>query len=228
MNDEQLFIEMVKVLAAFQAPSIPTSTANDFSFGNEHLAELAELLVPHAYKWRSIGIVLRFKPQDLDNIEASQSLIPGSPQSFLLRILEDWIRRKHEHALDPTVNHLEYVLNSRIVGLGVVAAELRTNVTLNQPFHVQNRALPYFVERLTILDTWHDNINWTSTKNIDSLVANENGSVLLEVLVDSEFERLNYQWYMNGVQISESIDHTGTTTSILCVSNAGIDMDGFK
>ena len=59
--------------------------------------------------------------------------------------------------------------------------------------------------------------------------AKENGSVLLEMQCTSHSKiTLEYQWYKNKMLIQECAVHTGTTTPVLCISNADIDMDGSK
>ena len=238
-RDKKLFLRMVQVFLAFRSHPIPSSSSsvsatNDFPLGTEHIPDLAELLVDYASRWRSIGTAMRFKPQDLDNIQAS--LLLGSLDSFLLRLIEDWILRKHTHTLPPTTNNLENVLNSRLVGLGVVACELRSNITLKQRLSVRNQALPYFVECVT-LSLFDDFVRARTSyvNNTSKLEAEENGSVLLEVQVicppDEAITVLKYQWHVNGLPLSEGTFHakyTGFGTPILCVSDVNTEMDGLK
>jgi hypothetical protein len=66
----------------------------------------------------------------------------------------------------------------------------------------------------------------------------EKGSVLLEVHVcsnDSESVPHNFQWLVDGAPLQESAGqnmsggvHTNTTKSILCISNADLEMHGSK
>lgn len=53
--------------------STASEEADDFSLRTEHIPDLSELLVSYAYLWRSIGTAMRFKPQELNNIEANSS-----------------------------------------------------------------------------------------------------------------------------------------------------------
>lgn len=121
--DEQLFTRMVQTFLKSQSHTATATTSpGNFPFRAEHIPSLAEHLVPYAYEWRSIGTAMKFKPQDLNTIQASCLPTPmAEMKSCLLRILEDWIQRKHKHTVEPTLNNLVGVLNSHLVGLGVVA-----------------------------------------------------------------------------------------------------------
>ena len=226
-GDKQLFFKMVKVLVAFQ--STPANLASDIPLTTYHIANLAEILVPYAYEWRSIGTALKFKPQDLNNIEACRR----SLKDYMLQLIDDWILKKHEHTLPPTVNNLESVLKSRVVGLGVLACELRTNIARNQDLSVRNQALPYFVADIEIEYDGFDICKVTGiySQNFSRLEAEESKSVLLEIQVDKlglECRNIKYEWLLNESRVVESENHTGVTTPILCVSNADICMDGSK
>jgi hypothetical protein len=144
---EQFFFQVVKVLAAIQPISAHSSTCADISFSTADIAELAELLVPYSYKWRSIGTGLKFTPQDLNNMAACPSLLPDGPKSFMLRIVEDWVQQTFEYTSPPSMIELDSVLRSDLVNLGKVAHKLRTNTPLNRQ---QNHNLPYFVENLVV------------------------------------------------------------------------------
>ena len=216
-GDKQLFFKMVKVLVAFQ--SVPANLASDIPLTTDHIADLAELLVPYASEWRSIGTALKFKPQDLNNIEARRSL-----KDVVLKLIDDWILKKHEHTLSPTVNNLESALKSHVVGLGVLACEVRTNFARNQPILVKNQALPYFVANVEMNRRYDACQNYLETE--------ENMSVLLDVQVvcglQCEQKDIGYQWLVNNHIVLEDRNHTGVTTPVLCVSNADIWMDGSK
>ena len=66
----------------------------------------------------------------------------------LLQLLEDWVLRKHKHALAPTVNVLENVLYCPLVGLGVLASEVRMKFG---PNCCKDLALPYFVANINVI-----------------------------------------------------------------------------
>lgn len=119
--------------------STNSSSIADIPLEIGHLSELNELLVDFAYEWRAIGIAIRFQPQNLNNIQACPHLIQDSPKSYLARLLEDWLLRKHPHTLPPTVNSLKSALCSHAVGLGLLADKiprftLHGSVPFNMPY----------------------------------------------------------------------------------------------
>ena len=220
-GDDQLFLKMIKILVAFQ--STPANSANDILLNTDHIADLAELLVNYASEWRSIGTALKFKPHDLNNIEACQS-----PKDRILKLIEYWILKKHEYTLPPTVNNLGSALKSRLVGLGVVADELRTIIARSQHLSAHNQALPYFVVCISIIENKIVSTNYSRNFRLQ---AEEKGSVLLEVRVEApknQRSSFQYQWLCNGIELQEGQKHTGVTTQVLCISNADLDMDGSK
>ena len=222
-GDEQLFFKMFEVLIAFQ--STCANTANDTPLTTDHIADLAELLVPYASEWRSIGTALKFKPQDLNNIEACRSL-----KDRMLKLIDDWILKKHEHTLPPTAKNIESILKSQLVGLGEVACKLRANIAYYGQHSMQNQALPYFVGRIIITKDYEEFVSSTHIQT-PNIKAEENKSVLLEVQVEMPYHDcigIKYQWLRNGSEILEDRNHTGVTTPVLCVTNAGIGMDGSK
>ena len=230
--DEQFFARMVQVLAEFQpnkSLAQYTEKDNNMPFGHEHIPELVEFLANYAYKWELLGTALKFKSYDLSNIEANNV----SRRDFVIRnlisLLEEWIEKKYRHTLSPTKGNLKRALNSQITGLGALACELgKMFVT---PQDRTSKTLPYLVVSIDIQETRENKITFipTYTQNMN-VHAKENGSVLLEMqcTCDREILALEYQWRQNKIPIQESAVHTGTTTPVLCISNADIDMDDSK
>lgn len=242
-NDEQLFVRMVRVFIEHGwHPTNPANTtseaADDFPLGTEHIPDLAEFLVPYAYQWRSIGTAMRFKPQDLNNIQARCSSCCDALKQCLLLLLEEWLGEKHQHALIPTVKALENILNSRLLGLGVLACRVRTCFAPKQShtLDLQNSfvaclGVPQPYGEICMTQPRQFDGSFSYSKNTDRIEAEENGSVLLEIQVLSQetvAPMATYQWLVNDIPISESAVHTGTKSPILCISNADIDMDGCK
>ena len=237
-GDEQLFFKMAKVLIAFQ--STPANSASDVPFTPDHIADLCEFLVPYAYQWRPLGTGLKFKPQDLSNIEA---MCGQSVQASTLKLIEDWILKKHVHSLPPTADNLDRVLKSQLVGLGSVASELRGYIARNRHLSMQNQALPYFLGSVEITRIYNacdedyvrdedfedfESDTYMQTPNIE---AEEDKAVLLEAQVEVPYDdcvKVEYQWLLNGNEIQEGLNHTGVTMPVLCVRNADIGMDGSK
>ena len=225
-QDDELLTRMVQVFLKFRShplytPGSVASTSSaisgdDFPHSGD-IPDLAELLVPYASHWRSIGTALRFKPQDLDNIQACQQLVPNSPDSYLLKLLENWILG---HAIAPTLNGLEKALRSRIVGLGNLAQNVRSCLRKNPDLETE-ALLPYYKANIHVgLRGDKDDLQITTSQNTDRIGAKENETVLLEIQVGTaKTLTLQYQWLKNGQPLSDG------TKSILCLSNIDIDMD---
>lgn len=79
--------------AAINTPSL--SVTEDIQLHPEHASDLIEILVKYAYKWRLVGTALRFQSQDLDNIQANHASMVDSLKHNLIRLLEDWLQKKH-------------------------------------------------------------------------------------------------------------------------------------
>ena len=235
-DNEQLLLRMTQVFLKFRHQfeqldidklPIEASSEGSFELSVDHFSELTELLVDYAYMWRPIGMSLKFRFQDLNNIEATPNLIVNAPQSFLAKILEDWLQRKHEQTLPPTVGSLERALNSCSVGLGTVAERVRA-----YPFSPKHNKLPLNFVKSNVQLTFNESVtrvesNCTSSINGGDLIVAENNSVLMEVEILSNIKAsFNYQWLKQGQALSDSADYFGTTEPVLCVANASIEIDG--
>ncbi|SMN02303.1 hypothetical protein SPONN_803 [uncultured Candidatus Thioglobus sp.] len=226
-SDEQLFIRMVKVFVGFESRLMmppESGTYNDCLLGTGDIPDLAECLVPYAYRWRSIGTALRFKPQELDNIQACQNLLTNSPGSYLMRLLEDWVLQRYTDTLRPTLNSLEIALNSRLVGLGNLAQELQPLIARRKN-HTQ--VLPCYVASVNV--DIQDYPHVTSHNRMDIIEAEENAPFIIKTQVPSDQALAKYQWLINDEQISdtESAVHTGNMAT-LCIPKADADMDGSR
>ena len=231
-NNEELTLRVFQVFLAFRSHKLAgdalSTRAQEFPLSIEHFSDLAEFLVPYAFQWKSIGIAMRFKLQDLNNIQSSFGQSPIFLQECLFQLLQDWIQKKHTYTVAPTVNALEKVLYSGLVGLGAQVHEVRTRLVPSKHSAVQNQALPYFVASLRVKNSLM-RIIITPNYNTDKITVNEKDAVFLETQVLSDEEiTINYEWLMNGKPVSELKKiHKGTKTSILSITNAGIDMDEF-
>ena len=128
-------------------PEDKFSTEGDIPLGPEHISDLTEFLASFAYKWRLIGTALKFRPQDLDNIQACQTLVTSSPLSFLVKLLEEWTQKIHKHALAPSVGTLKTALRSQTVALGAHAEDLKNAIV---PSSSPDHTLPYLAVNVSI------------------------------------------------------------------------------
>ena len=106
-------------------PPLPSITR----LGEGDVPKLMTILSKYAYKWQEIGIALGFTVHELKSISSQQVLIPNSPNSFLLEMLNGWVNWPNEaHSSLATVEALETALQNQLVELGVVSEQLRNKL----------------------------------------------------------------------------------------------------
>ena len=260
VNDEELFMKMVIVftkfglhqaLPTYSAISCDSATPDDYPLDAEHIPYLAEFLAPYASHWRDLGTALKFHAEDLENILACLHLLPNSPKGYLMKLLEDWIRRAHKHALPPSAYVLERALDSNLVGLGSLASKVRTHIPQRKD-SVQEQTLPIAndgtqvpprkdsleQEALPIAndleaartDQQIISIECCGENAAEIIETNEDASVRLKVQVNSS--ALKFQWLANGKPLAENEPHeplySGTNTPTLTIIIADVCMDGIK
>ena len=191
------------------------SQITDLTLGLEQLTILNESLVSYAYKWRDVGIALNFHPQDLNNIQASSLLVHDSPESYLTRLLEDWLLKKHGYTLHPTIDNLKKALCRQTVGLGILASELQTILFKHTIEHAVK--LPYSSIR-TSLAALEASIFLKYDVYLE-----ENESTLLEIEIISGGEDNTYKWLKDGKESMQNCQG-----SFLCLHKVDIDSDGSK
>ena len=204
----------------------------DTILGPDQLSYLLEKLVSCAHKWKSIGTLLKFHAGDLSNIEVSTLLMPGAPQSYLQKLLEDWLLQNMKHAQLPTVGNLKRALNSETVGLGTVASSLTDSIASSLPFKVEV-ALPYSVIKVSLnmsAASQEGEPEFTCTGN-DHVQLEENELTLLEVQLEVEdwlFEH-KYRWLENDTPMvgDGGTCPAGFSSPSLCIK-ADIDADNCK
>ena len=200
--------------------------------GTRHLPDIIELLVEFSHKWRCIGTALRFTPQDLDKIQACPTLVMNAPESYMTRVVEDWIQGKCKHTLPPKISTLERVLNSRTVGLGKLADKLQAYVEdlpANSPIENSVQCYVCFSLQVSLSSTQIVEVKSTSNLRRD-LAVEEDRAVLFEVKVSSDIGckvSPTYQWIVNGQNLRDCKEFFGSNSPILCLTKADIGMDGF-
>ena len=87
----------------------------------DDLAFLMNHLQPMASHWKAFGLQLGLLPGELDNIEATQLLVPGGPPAFLQEVLKRWMSRAPPL---PTLTKLCDSLRNHAVDQSRIALEL--------------------------------------------------------------------------------------------------------
>lgn len=180
---------------------------------------------------------MRFKPQDLDNIQATPGLFATAPASFLTKLFEDWVQKRLYYTLPPTVGAIETALRSRTVELGLEADEIE-NYMQSSPSSKDKPTtdtMPVMSGRsfvcfsLIFDDTTEGNVEVHCTTNIrKNLNVGENRSVLLEVNSNIKGLILGYQWLANRKVLHDNKNFSGCESSIMCITKADLTMDGVQ
>ena len=179
----------------------------------EHYFDLVEILVPYASKWRRIGTALRFKPQELDTIQAKHACKPDGIEQSLMDILGIWVEMSN-----PTVEELVKALKSQLVGLGSLDTEIKRAVTLKET--TSQHLSPYAAFKV-----------YLDYKRRNALqIVPEDSSLLLGVQVTSDAGKfLYYDWLKNGKAIAEPGECAGVGAPFICIPGADIDnMDQYS
>ena len=96
----------------------------------KHISKLTEVLVKCAHKWENISIALGLPESVRKDLREKQAASTDCIVCFN-QLLTRWVLGRYEHARTPTIDNLEEVLNSNLVGLGAEAEKLR-GIDLNQ------------------------------------------------------------------------------------------------
>ena len=59
---------------------------------NKHLSRLFHQLRNQATRWRDIGVNLGFRRDELETIQSSLFHLQGAPESWLMVLLEEWLK----------------------------------------------------------------------------------------------------------------------------------------
>ena len=93
-----------------ESSSTAASTSHK-CFSESDLPMLLSKKNNHPPKWRDIGMQLRFRQGQLDNIQTRPFLQSSAPESFLGAMLTDWLQRSPDDSRGgPTIDNLIFAL----------------------------------------------------------------------------------------------------------------------
>ena len=134
-----------------------------------HCSSLICQLSEYAAKWKEIGTYLKFRQNELNNIEARPLLLNGAPKSWLSALISEWVEwapgDSHGSTNYANLEDLKSAVSQ--AGLGVIAAELslkqKTTVETGQPSVSGNKRKSTMTEEEP--DSKKPRLNWS---NIES------------------------------------------------------------
>ena len=241
-HNGDLLMEILRVFlqsTARPAPVTSSDDRDDITFVEGDISLLIELLVSYSHKWRLIGTALGFLPQDLDYIQQSNASKVDALKYNLIDMITQWVRgdenqyyqakkKRHTCTAPSTVSYLKQALASQTVGLGALANQVKTRFTQHNR-DVGMSTSPFIKINISLTANAEDHVEVRMSDG-KILHTSENASVLLEVQVISnkELTTLAYQWLRDEQPLQCCEAYSGTNGPILCITNADIDMDGFK
>ena len=188
-------------------------------FMEQHIPKLTDMLVACAGKYMDISTLLGL-PEHVRTDLRVLVITDGCFAAFS-KLLREWIIGRHSHACHPTLENLERVLRSEMVGLGEIANQLKDNLygsgitfkTDEQNPMSQMKLLHCEVLRLEIV-----------RQSRDALVT-EGKTTLLEVQAVTSRDYICYQWMKDGCPL-EDTNLCQRYINILCIRDCDQSSNG--
>ena len=188
-------------------------------FTEQHIPKLTDMLVACAGKYMEMSIFLGL-PEHIKKDLSKMSFTESGIAAFS-RLLWEWIMGRHSHACDPTLENLESVLRSEMVGLGEIANQLKDNLYdrgITFKTDVQNpmsqvKLLRCEVLPLEIVRQSHD------------AIVTEGKTTLLEVQAVTSRDYITYQWMKDGCPL-EDTNLCQRYNNILCIRDCDQSSNG--
>ena len=179
-------------------------------FMEQHIPKLTDMLVACAGKYMDISTLLGL-PEHVRTDLRMLVITDGCFAAFS-RLLREWIVGRHSHACDPTLENLERVLRSEMVGLGEIANQLKDNLhdsgitfkTDEQNPMSQTKLLRCEVLPLEIFSQSRD------------AIVTDGKTTLLEVQAVTSRDYITYQWMKDGCPLDDT-NLCQQYNNILCI-----------
>ena len=189
-------------------------------FTEQHIPKLTDKLVACAGMFTEISIFLGL-PEHVRKDLRRLSITTESSTAAFNKLLWEWIVGRHSHACDPTLENLERVLRSEMVGLGEIANQLKDNLydsgitfkTEEQNPMSQAKLLRCEILPLEIVQQSRD------------AKVTEGKTTLLEVQAVTSREYITYQWMKDGCPL-EDTNLCQQYNNILCIRDCDQSSNG--
>ncbi len=185
-------------------------------FTEQHIPKLTNMLVACAGKYMDVSILLGL-PEHVRTDLRMLVITDGCFAAFS-KLLREWIVARHSHACDPTLENLEMVLRSEMVGLGDIANQLKDTLYDSGITDEQN---PLSQTKLLCCEDLPLEIVQQSR---DAKVT-EGKTTLLEVQAVTSREYITYQWMKDGCPL-EDTNLCQQYNNILCIRDCDQSSNG--
>ena len=188
-------------------------------FMEQHIPKLSDMLVACAGKYMDISTLLGL-PEHVRTDLRMLVITDGCFAAFS-KLLREWIVARHSHACDPTLENLERVLRSEMVGLGEIANQLKDNLhdsgitfkTDEQNLMSQAKLLRCEGLPLEIVSQSRD------------AIVTDGKTTLLEVQAVTSRDYITYQWMKDGCPLDDT-NLCQRYNNILCIRDCDQSSNG--
>ena len=189
-------------------------------FTEQHIPKLTDKLVACAGMFTEISIFLGL-PEHVRKDLRRLSITTESSTAAFNKLLWEWIVGRHSHACDPTLENLERVLRSEMVGLGEIANQLKDNLYDSGITFKTEEQNPMSQAKLLCCEILPLEIVQQSR---DAKVT-EGKTTLLEVQAVTSREYITYQWMKDGCPL-EDTNLCQQYNNILCIRDCDQSSNG--
>ena len=188
-------------------------------FTEQHIPKLTDMLVACAGKYMEISIFLglpEYIRKDLSKMSFTESSIAA-----FSRLLWEWIVGRHSHACDPTLENLERVLRSEMVGLGKIANQLKNNLYDSGITFKTDEQNPMSQVKLMHCEVLPLEI----VRQSRDAIVTEGKTTLLEVQAGTSRDYTTYQWMKDDCPL-EDANLCQRYNNILCIRDCDLSSNG--
>ena len=188
-------------------------------FTEQHIPKLTDKLVACAGKYMDISILLGL-PEHVRTDLRMLVITDGSFAAFS-KLLREWIVGKHSHACEPTLENLERVLRSEMVGLGEIANQLKDNLYDSGITFKKDEHNPMSQMKLLCCEVLPLEI----VRQSRDAIVTEGKTTLLEVQAVTSRDYITYQWMKDGCPL-EGTNLCKRYNNILCIRDCDQSSNG--
>ena len=188
-------------------------------FTEQHIPKLTDMLVACAGKYMEMSIFLCL-PEHIRKDLSKMSFTESSIAAFS-RLLWEWIVGRHSHACDPTLENLERVLRSEMVGLGEIANQLKDNLYDSGVTFKTDEQNP--MSQTTLLRC--EVLPLEIVRQSRDAIVTEGKTTLLEVQAVTSRDYITYQWMKDGCPLEDS-NMCQRYNNMLCIRDCDQSSNG--
>ena len=188
-------------------------------FMEQHIPKLTDMLVACAGKYMDISTLLGL-PEHVRTDLRMLVITDGCFAAFS-KLLREWIVGRHSHACDPTLENLERVLKSEMVGLGEIANRLKDNLYDSGITFKTDEQDPMSQTKLLRCEV----LPFEIVRQSRDAIVTEGKTTLLEVQAVTSRDYTTYQWMKDGCPL-EDTNQCQRYNNILCIRDCDQSSNG--